>query len=627
MSNDFEIDLDVSEYTSKTPSMASSGSTFTEPGKFDYISNSKKRKEQTSSEVQKNPTKKLKIEKKFDSDKSKCRGRGTTTRGTTTRGTTTRGTTTRGTTTRGTTTRDTTTRGTTTRDTTTRGTTTRDTTTRGTTTRGTTTRGTTTRGTTTRDQKKEIQKHEILNGQKTSSLSNKDIREKKIIYGNKKAWDSFKAWLSQDDCFRKPKIVLVTGPPGIGKSSGTRYFCEILGYDIVEVNASSERTKSVLITSVNDVLLKKHLKKTALILDELDGCHEGPGPSITSELIRLSNKNVKQIGPLICIANNRQNGTVKSLIGNMEKVKHIAMYPLDSKSMMDLLNYSISASPLGSISEEFKTMNKQQKEFMICQFNGDARALLNSSKFLSIPSSSSLKNSSPKILQKHEIAHSACRDTTIDIFNATEQILYGTCSERNQKQWAEAYFSKDPFLVQSMIFENYPQMLTQRLTGVKKTFDGLTELVNISSMLSDDDVIFSTDTFDATEIYSLATTYCAVKSPSLKPIYRKPYGKHPFISFSTLPGHVSKIIHLPDAHTTKLPFYEPFISNILMMLIEFTKRKNKKSVLILTEKLKFIVSKEDIGKEDFLKWWKHNITFTLSKTKYSPALLKKLFPH
>lgn len=39
------------------------------------------------------------------------------------------------------------------------------------------------------------------------------------------------------------KAVLISGPPGIGKTSAAKIICRALGFDVMEVNASDSRGK------------------------------------------------------------------------------------------------------------------------------------------------------------------------------------------------------------------------------------------------------------------------------------------------------------------------------------------------------------------------------------------------
>ncbi len=46
------------------------------------------------------------------------------------------------------------------------------------------------------------------------------------------------------------KSVLVSGPPGIGKTSAVRIVCKHLGYEVLEMNASDCRSKTAITSSL-----------------------------------------------------------------------------------------------------------------------------------------------------------------------------------------------------------------------------------------------------------------------------------------------------------------------------------------------------------------------------------------
>lgn len=122
------------------------------------------------------------------------------------------------------------------------------------------------------------------------------------------------------------KAALISGPPGIGKTTSVKIICKDLDYTITEVNASDERSKagSNILDGVNgsmsntliELVTNRTLcssqmrnKKHILVMDEVDGMSGGDRGGI-SGLIEM----IKRSGiPIICICNDRFSQKLKSL--------------------------------------------------------------------------------------------------------------------------------------------------------------------------------------------------------------------------------------------------------------------------------------------------------------------------
>ncbi|KAI8332374.1 hypothetical protein BC941DRAFT_436468 [Chlamydoabsidia padenii] len=98
------------------------------------------------------------------------------------------------------------------------------------------------------------------------------------------------------------KILLLSGPPGFGKTTLAHVIGKQAGYNIVEVNASDDRTGEVVKTKIKSALemqaiLRKpgddgttmYTKPNILIIDEIDGASSGGGSdSFIKQLVDLA---------------------------------------------------------------------------------------------------------------------------------------------------------------------------------------------------------------------------------------------------------------------------------------------------------------------------------------------------
>lgn len=149
-----------------------------------------------------------------------------------------------------------------------------------------------------------------------------------ILKGNKKKVDfHFRRGMPAENMPNpNARAVLLSGPPGIGKSTAAKLAAKEQGYDIVETNASDQRSKKILEQLLSDAVDNESIssfltggkigakdkinRKTVIIMDEVDGVSGNNDRGGIQALIQII-KNTKT--PIVCICNDRQHPKVRSL--------------------------------------------------------------------------------------------------------------------------------------------------------------------------------------------------------------------------------------------------------------------------------------------------------------------------
>ncbi|XP_045070583.1 replication factor C subunit 1 [Coregonus clupeaformis] len=168
----------------------------------------------------------------------------------------------------------------------------------------------------------------VIGQQGDQSPANKLLRWLKnwhthhAVGGAKPAGRGFGKFASAKDDGSSFKAALLSGPPGVGKTTTAALVCEELAYSYVEMNASCTRSKNSLKeviaesldnTSINyfytgssQTVSSKHV----LIMDEIDGMAGNEDRGGIQEMIGL----IKQSKiPIICMCNDRNHQKIRSL--------------------------------------------------------------------------------------------------------------------------------------------------------------------------------------------------------------------------------------------------------------------------------------------------------------------------
>jgi replication factor C subunit 1 len=113
------------------------------------------------------------------------------------------------------------------------------------------------------------------------------------------------------------KAALISGSPGLGKSSAVLALAKSMGYEVLEFNASDTRSKSAIEELINGAVQSRTLNgvnltksgKTLIMMDEVDGMSSGDRGG-NQELIQAIKKTKV---PIVCICNDRMNAKIRSL--------------------------------------------------------------------------------------------------------------------------------------------------------------------------------------------------------------------------------------------------------------------------------------------------------------------------
>ncbi|KAJ7709592.1 hypothetical protein B0H17DRAFT_1173775 [Mycena rosella] len=136
--------------------------------------------------------------------------------------------------------------------------------------------------------------------------------------GKKRPRDDDEAFDAADEYHRpREKLLLLSGPPGLGKTTLAHVVARQAGYEVMEINASDARSGSVIDDRIRPALESGcavgSTKPVLLIIDEIDGatgagenaCRPGKGrdPNAKRPILR----------PIICICNDQNAASLVKL--------------------------------------------------------------------------------------------------------------------------------------------------------------------------------------------------------------------------------------------------------------------------------------------------------------------------
>ncbi|XP_041994326.1 replication factor C subunit 1-like isoform X1 [Salvia splendens] len=248
------------------------------------------------------------------------------------------------------------------------------------------------------------------------------------------------------------KAVLLSGTPGIGKTSSAKLVSQMLGFQTIEVNASDSRGKAdgkiergihgSTSNSIKELVNNQSLSlkpgssqnvKTVLIMDEVDGMSAGDRGGVSDLIASIKISKI----PIICICNDRYSQKLKSLVNYCLLLSFRKPTKQQVAKRLSLI-----------ASSEGLQANEIALEELAERTNGDIRMALNHLQYMSLSMSVIKFDDIKQRLQSNS------KDEDISPFTAVDK-LFGFNSGKLRMDERIDLSMSDPDLVPLLIQENY----------------------------------------------------------------------------------------------------------------------------------------------------------------------------
>ena len=276
------------------------------------------------------------------------------------------------------------------------------------------------------------------------------------------------------------KAAIISGPPGIGKTSTARILTANLGFEILELNASDTRNKKNIEKMIGDLSKNNSMdyytkdkslreekkanihKKSVIIMDEVDGCggSDRGGIAALIQVIKLTKT------PIIWIWNDIDSQKVSSLKNHWLEIKFVRPSP------KQIINRIMQIAKTEGLEIEEKGL-----QLLIDQSGWDIRQVITQIQMI--------LNTWTKITYKDITSRvglvSKDQKLMINPFQAVNKLLMKEESEKMKFRDKMDMFYLDYNFTPLLVQENYLTAMESNFKGTKKDTQ---RLANAAALLS-----------------------------------------------------------------------------------------------------------------------------------------------
>lgn len=241
---------------------------------------------------------------------------------------------------------------------------------------------------------------------------------------------------------------LLSGPPGVGKTTMAHIVSRELGMEVAEFNASDARSKGDLSNKVsyciNTCSLTADMRvcKRVVIMDEVDGmAADRGGIAELARVIRSAST------PIVCICNDRYHPKIRALASQCMDLR---FRRLESRQIIPRIRYILR--------KENKTLTDAVLNEIIQTSHGDMRYVLNT-----VQSFTARKTASHKQIQ--ELVK---KGTLKNIFELSTEMFH----KKKIAEKIDIYF-EDYSFVPLMVHENYLKMSFRDVKDIHSSTDAI----------------------------------------------------------------------------------------------------------------------------------------------------------